>query len=88
MLNRWIVVLGLMAATAFAQMSDPPGQAKAWEYNPRDGTAGEIGTLPNSGIRQFLPPGLGEPLDWILVIDDAVKTLRCPGNRDRYLVFG
>jgi len=46
------------------------GPVKATWFNPRDGSETKIGTFPNSGIREFDPPG--EPTDgndWILVLD-------------------
>jgi hypothetical protein len=55
-------------------------QVKAWWYNPRNGAATEIGTFPNTGTKQFLPPDPGEHLDWILVLDDAAKKFKAPGQ--------
>jgi len=45
-------------------------QVKAGWFNPRDGGETEIGTFPNSGTREFDPPG--EPADgndWVLTLD-------------------
>jgi hypothetical protein len=38
-----------------------------------------IGTFPNSGVREFMPPDPGEMLDWILVLDDVLKNYSPPG---------
>jgi len=55
---------------------------RAWWYNPRDGTATQIGTLRNEGVRAFSPPGVPAPgNDWVLVLDDAAKELSAPGVR-------
>ena len=53
---------------------------KAWWFNPRDGAAAEIGTFPNTGEREFIPPTPGEGLDWVLVLDDADKNYPPPGK--------
>jgi hypothetical protein len=55
-------------------------KVKAWWYNPRNGEATTIGTFPNTGEREFLPPNPGEHLDWVLVLDDALKRFPAPGK--------
>ena len=53
---------------------------KAWWFDPRTGKAKLIDTYPNSGTREFDPPG--EPArgnDWVLVLDDAGKQFPEPG---------
>jgi len=55
------------------------GKVKAWWFNPRTGTASAIGEFPNAGERAFLPPDIGEGLDWVLVLDDAAKGYGPPG---------
>jgi hypothetical protein len=52
---------------------------KAWWFNPRDGQATAIGTFDNQGQRAFTPPGSGEMLDWVLVLDDAARAYPAPG---------
>ncbi|HVY68753.1 MAG TPA: glycoside hydrolase family 140 protein, partial [Verrucomicrobiae bacterium] len=52
----------------------------AWWFNPRDGSAKVIGTFPNTGEREFIPPDPGELLDWVLVLDDAGKHFPGPGR--------
>jgi hypothetical protein len=54
---------------------------KAWWFNPRDGSAKEIGTFENKGEVGFIPPDKGELLDWVLVIDDASRNYPPPGQR-------
>jgi hypothetical protein len=54
-------------------------QVKAWWFNPRNGSAREIGTFPKTGERSFTPPDKGEMLDWILVLDDAAQNYPAPG---------
>lgn len=52
----------------------------AWWYNPRNGQARKIGNFPNEGTRTFVPPQLGENLDWVLVLDDAAAGFKAPGK--------
>ena len=55
-------------------------KVKAWWFNPRDGQATLIGEFPNTGEREFTPPGYGEALDWVLVLDDASRSFPPPGH--------
>jgi hypothetical protein len=55
---------------------------KAWWFSPRDGQAKAIGEFPNTGERDFLPPGAGERLDWVLVLDNGVVNFSAPGTSD------
>jgi hypothetical protein len=57
-------------------------RVKAWWFNPRDGSAQEIGVFDNQGIREFAPPDYGEMLDWVLVLDDAARNYPPPGATD------
>jgi hypothetical protein len=54
---------------------------KAWWYDPRTGTAQDIGTFPNEGAQAFTPPDPGEMIDWVLVLDDASRGYPSPGTR-------
>jgi hypothetical protein len=54
---------------------------KAWWFDPRTGEAKEIGSFPNTGEVEFNPPGKGEMLDWVLVLDDASKNYPPPGSK-------
>jgi len=56
-------------------------QVKAWWFNPRDGSAKEIGVFENRGVREFTPHDYGEMIDWVLVLDDAAKKYPAPGTR-------
>jgi len=56
------------------------GPVRAWWFNPRNGEATLIGELPNTGVRQFLPPDPGEEIDWVLVLDDVSKNFPRPGQ--------
>jgi hypothetical protein len=56
-------------------------KVKAWWFNPRDGTAKEIGTFDNKGAREFTTPDQGEMIDWVLVLDDASKRYPAPGSK-------
>ena len=51
-----------------------------WWFNPRDGGHIDLGVFPRSTSIDVTPPGKGEDLDWILVIDDAVQNFRPPGS--------
>ena len=43
---------------------------KASWVNPRTGTISEAATFPNSGVRNFVPPGTPAPgNDWVLLLD-------------------
>lgn len=53
---------------------------RAWWFNPRDGSAIEIGNFDNRGERRFTPPQPGEALDWVLVLDDAAQNFPPPGS--------
>lgn len=53
---------------------------KTWWFNPRTGEASVLGEFPNTGEREFLSPAPGEPVDWVLVLDDAAKNFPPPGN--------
>ncbi len=48
-------------------------KAKAWWFDPREGTELVIGEFANTGFQTFTPPTSGENNDWVLVIDDATK---------------
>jgi hypothetical protein len=64
------------------QMNKVAGtRVKAWWFNPRNGSANEIGTFDNQGVRAFTSPDDGEMLDWVLVLDDASKNYPAPGSK-------
>lgn len=52
-------------------------EAKAWWFNPRDGSAQLIGTFPTTGSQAFTPAASG---DWVLVLDNASLDLPPPGG--------
>jgi len=55
-------------------------EVKGWWYNPRTGEASEIGTFPNSGTKEFTPPGKSDRgNDWVLVLDDVTRDFPPPG---------
>ncbi len=56
-------------------------KVKAWWYDPRHGTAGEIGVFDKKGNREFKPPIQGKGNDWVLALDDASKQYPVPGGR-------
>ena len=55
-------------------------RVKGYWYNPRNGTATEIGIFENSGTREFKPQYQGLGSDWVLVLDDAAREYRAPGR--------
>ncbi len=55
-------------------------KVKAWWFDPRHGTAHEIGTFDKKGTREFKPPVHGKGNDWVLVLDDAGKGFSEPGS--------
>jgi len=55
---------------------------RAWWYDPRHGTAEEIGQFARQGgPREFTPPLHGKGNDWVLVLDDAAQGFPPPGQR-------
>ena len=54
-------------------------RVRAWWFDPRDGKATAIGEFASAGEREFTPPDPGEPLDWVLVLDDAARGYPPPG---------
>ena len=55
-------------------------QVRAWWYDPRNGSARQIGVFRNQGVHAFTPPGSPAPgNDWVLVVDDAAKEFSTPG---------
>lgn len=52
---------------------------KAWWFNPRTGSAMEIGTFENKGMHSWECPSKGYASDWVLVLDDASKNYPPPG---------
>jgi hypothetical protein len=46
-------------------------EVKAQWYDPRRGTWVPIGQYPNTGVREFAPPSMGERDDWVLVVEDS-----------------
>ena len=57
------------------------GKLTKCPFNPRDGSAQEIGLFENKGAREFAPPNDGEMVDWVLVLDDAAKMFPAPGHQ-------
>ena len=53
-------------------------KAKAWWYNPDNGSAESIGTFDSSGTETFTTPSSGK--DWVLVVDDASVGWSAPGK--------
>ena len=53
---------------------------RAWWYDPRHGTAAEIGAFPREGNRTFKPPIHGKGNDWVLVLDDTARVFNAPGQ--------
>jgi hypothetical protein len=51
--------------------------ARAWWFDPQDGSTSSIGTFGTRARRSFSPPGPG---DWVLVIDRASLRLGPPGK--------
>ncbi|MBS10472.1 MAG: hypothetical protein CME19_02565 [Gemmatimonadetes bacterium] len=60
----------------------PWEQRTCWWYNPRDGQATRIESIPDSGSHTFDPPGgRGRDHDWVLAIDDASQDFGPPGKQ-------
>ncbi|HYN01950.1 MAG TPA: glycoside hydrolase family 140 protein [Vicinamibacteria bacterium] len=78
--GRYAMVYAPVGRPFRVRMSTIKGaRVKAWWFNPRDGKATPIGDFTNEGEREFVPPDSGEPLDWVLVLDDAAQGFPPPG---------
>jgi collagenase-like protein with putative collagen-binding domain len=45
-------------------------QSRAYWFNPKDGTTQALGTIANTGIKEFDPPGeQAAGNDWVLVLE-------------------
>jgi hypothetical protein len=49
-------------------------------YNPRNGKITDAGKSPNKGMIEFSPPTSGYGHDWVLIVDDASKQYKPPGQ--------
>jgi hypothetical protein len=67
-------------ASVTVNMSKIAGTVTAWWYNPRDGSATQIGQFANSGTRTFTPSTSGAGNDWVLVLDQASRNFAAPGQ--------
>lgn len=89
--SRCVAVRG--AEGAYAMVYVPEGRSiqvrldrisgtsvNAWRFDPRVGTAVRLGTYPAGSIQQFAPPVRGEPVDWVLVLDDDSRNWPAPGG--------
>lgn len=54
---------------------------RAWWFDPRTGRAEPAGEFSAEGVREFVPPMVGELLDWVLVLDQASRAYAAPGTR-------
>ncbi len=52
----------------------------AFWFDPRSGEAKQIESLSGKGSHKFTPPSTGRGNDWILVLDDASKKFKAPGQ--------
>ena len=52
----------------------------AWWFDPHNGEAKLIENIPGKGTHKFTPPSGGRGNDWILVLDDASKKFKIPGQ--------
>ena len=53
---------------------------KASWYDPRTGKSGIPEVMEAKGIRKFTPPSSGRGKDWILILDDASRNFKMPGE--------
>jgi len=54
---------------------------RAWWFDPRTGVATPAGDYDGARIQEFTPPSTGYGLDWVLVLDDAVRGFGPPGDK-------
>jgi len=72
-----ILVYAPQSLTFTVNMAQVSGtNAQAWWYNPRDGSATNLGIFSTAGSRPFTTPDAN---DWVLVLDDASKGFDAPG---------
>lgn len=55
-------------------------EVMAYWYNPRNGEVKDIGKTAKKPQQEFTPPTSGYGHDWVLVIDDAAKNFKQPGQ--------
>jgi hypothetical protein len=76
------MAVGQPVTIAMKKITGP--KVKAWWYNPRDGIATIIGMFDNTGYKTFTPASSGMDNDWLLVLDNASKFQKAPGEPDTY----
>ena len=52
----------------------------AFWFDPRTGEVKPPENIPGTGTRKFTPPSTGRGNDWILVLDDASRKFKSPGQ--------
>ena len=91
--GRYRIVAARDEAGAFALVYTPVGRMFsldlrslrcdrlncAW-YDPRTGKSTRIGSFENRAPLAFTPPSPGEFQDWVLIADNAGKTMPLPGE--------
>lgn len=65
-----------------SKITDAGSQVKCWWYDVTSGNFILIGIFANSGIRQFITPGLNNSgdADWTLILDSNAAALPAPGQ--------
>lgn len=53
----------------------------AWWFNPKDASVQKIGVMENKSTIEFITPTIGFSNDWVLVIDDAIKSYPAPATQ-------
>jgi len=82
--GRYVLVYTPTGRDITVVMSAVSGSAaKAWWFNPRDGTATEIGGFSTAGTHTFEPPTTDLGPDWVLVLDSAAERFPPPGQHER-----
>jgi len=62
-----------------SKIVDPQFRAKAWWFNPRDGSTKLVGTYSTTSTINFISP---DAKDWVLVIDSLAANLSAPATAD------
>jgi hypothetical protein len=55
-------------------------KAKGWWYNCKTGEATEIGEMETNQVKTFSTKTGGRGNDWVLVLDNAIKSFAAPGS--------
>jgi hypothetical protein len=59
-------------------------QLRGWWFDPRHGTAADLGVFERQQEMEFHAPSNGHQQDWVLVLDDAASGYLAPGKEEKH----